>query len=56
MPFFMIVLILYVNLLNLSLIKRNLFLKNMEPLKSSFFVTFLIFGNIFYRAITLTIL
>ena len=49
MPFFMIVLILYVNLLKLSLIKRFLFLKNMEPLKSSFFVKFLIFGDIFIR-------
>ena len=32
MPHFMIVLILYINLLNLSWIKKCLFLRNMEPL------------------------
>ena len=33
MPHFIIVLILYINLLNLSSIKKCLFLSNMEPLK-----------------------
>ena len=33
MPHFMIVLIFYVNLLNLSLIKKCLFLRNMKPLE-----------------------
>ena len=34
MPHFMIVLILFINLLNLSWIKKkNLFLRNTEPLK-----------------------
>ena len=32
MPHFMIVLILHINSLNLSLIKKCLFLRNMEPL------------------------
>ena len=34
MPNFMIVLISYINLLNLSLIIKCLFLRNMEPLSS----------------------
>ena len=33
MPHFMIVLIIYINLLNLSWIKKMSFLRNMEPLK-----------------------
>ena len=33
MPHFIIALILYINLLNLSSIKKCLFLSNMEPLK-----------------------
>ena len=33
MPHFMIIFIPYINLLNLSWIKKCLFLKNMEPLK-----------------------
>ena len=32
MPHFMTILILYINLLNLSWIKKCLFLRNMEPL------------------------
>ena len=32
MPYFMIVLISYINLLNLSWVKKCLFLRNMEPL------------------------
>ena len=35
MPHFMTVLILYINLLNLSWIIKCLFLKNMEPLKQT---------------------
>ena len=38
MPHFMIVLILYINLLNLSWIKTSLFLRNMEPFKYFVFV------------------
>ena len=36
MPHFMIVSILCINLLNLSLIKKNLFLRNMEPLSPAY--------------------
>ena len=40
MPHFMIVLIPYINLLNLSWIIKCLFLSNMEPLKISKFFSF----------------
>ena len=47
MPHFMIVLIAYINLLNLSGMKKCLFLRNMEPLMSKYFLIYLNFGIFF---------